>query len=171
MLRWLLKSLLILAVFVPIATALPVASVWLCWTPWGGQILFWIGPWSCCFWALILSVLVGSRFWRGRGAVLVWRAERGGYIRSCFKSTWLMFLALFASYACEFAYILLVPPSPAALRLLPLATYAPAGIAALWGATIRRGDPLCAARPLSDHDIERIIEGRRLADSMMEEPE
>ena len=32
-------------------------------------------------------------------------------------------------------------------------------------------DGLCAARPLSDHDIERIVEGRRLADSMMEEPE
>ncbi len=34
-----------------------------------------------------------------------------------------------------------------------------------------RHDPMCAARPLSDHDIERIIEGRRLADSMNEEPE
>jgi hypothetical protein len=32
-------------------------------------------------------------------------------------------------------------------------------------------DGLCAARPLSDHDIERALEGRRLADSMMEEPE
>ena len=35
----------------------------------------------------------------------------------------------------------------------------------------KRHDPMCAARPLSDHDIERIIEGRRLADSMNEEPE
>jgi hypothetical protein len=33
-----------------------------------------------------------------------------------------------------------------------------------------RHDPMCAARPLSDHDIERIIEGRRLADSMNEGP-
>ena len=32
-------------------------------------------------------------------------------------------------------------------------------------------DGLCAARPLSDHDIERIVEGRRLADSMNEEPQ
>ena len=32
-------------------------------------------------------------------------------------------------------------------------------------------DGLCAARPLSDQDIERALEGRRLADSMMEEPE
>jgi hypothetical protein len=35
----------------------------------------------------------------------------------------------------------------------------------------KRHDPMCAARPLSDHDIERALEGRRLADSMMEEPE
>ena len=35
----------------------------------------------------------------------------------------------------------------------------------------KRHDPMRAARPLSDHDIERIIEGRRLADSMNEEPE
>ena len=35
----------------------------------------------------------------------------------------------------------------------------------------RRVDPMCAARPISEHDIERALEGRRLADSMMEEPE
>jgi len=33
----------------------------------------------------------------------------------------------------------------------------------------KRHDRMCAARPLSDHGIER--EGRRLADSMNEEPE
>jgi len=35
----------------------------------------------------------------------------------------------------------------------------------------KRHDEMCAARPLSDHDIERIIEGVRLADSMKEEGE
>ena len=35
----------------------------------------------------------------------------------------------------------------------------------------KRHDPMCAARPISDHDIERVVEGRRLADSMNEEPE
>jgi len=35
----------------------------------------------------------------------------------------------------------------------------------------KRHDEMCAARPLSDHDVERIVEGRRLADSMNEEPE
>lgn len=34
----------------------------------------------------------------------------------------------------------------------------------------KRHDPMCAARPLSDHDIERIVEGCGLADSMNEEP-
>ena len=37
--------------------------------------------------------------------------------------------------------------------------------------SFKRHDEMCAARPLSDHDIERIGEGRRLADSMMEKPE
>ena len=55
MLKWLLKSLLILAVFVPFATALPVAALWLCRTPDGAEFLFWAGPWSCCFWVLILQ--------------------------------------------------------------------------------------------------------------------
>lgn len=35
----------------------------------------------------------------------------------------------------------------------------------------RRVAPMCAARPISDHDIERAFEGRRLADSMNEDPE
>jgi hypothetical protein len=30
-------------------------------------------------------------------------------------------------------------------------------------------DEMCAARPISEHDIERALEGRRLADSMNEE--
>ena len=34
--------------------------------------------------------------------------------------------------------------------------------------SFKRHDQMCAARPLSDHDIER--EGQRLADSMNEEP-
>jgi hypothetical protein len=81
-------------------------------------------------------------------------------VMSSLKSTALMFLALLASYFFEFAVILLLPRSPTSLRLLVLAAYAPAGIAALWsvsGGTWSRTD--------------RIIEGRRLADSMNEEPE
>ena len=43
---------------------------------------------------------------------------------------------------------------------------------------LHNGTPLCTVhwrmsgedKPISDHDIERIIEGRRLADSMNEEP-
>jgi hypothetical protein len=43
-----------------------------------------------------------------------------------------MFLALLASYAFEFGVILSL--SPASLRLLVVAAYTPAGIAALWSA-------------------------------------
>ena len=62
MLKWLLKSLLIAAVFVPFATALPVASLWRRRTPEGGQFFFWCGPWSACFWSLILIGVCGIAF-------------------------------------------------------------------------------------------------------------
>jgi hypothetical protein len=169
LLRSLLKDLLITVVLLAASAILPFASFWLCRDPVGGQIVFWAGPWTCAVWSLLASVLIGSRFWMGREHVLAWREARGGYVRSCLRSTGMMFLGLLASYGCEFAFIFLVAPSPAALRLLPLATYAPAGIAALWNA-FRRVDPMCAARPISYYDIERIVEGRRLADSMNEEP-
>ena len=72
MLKWLLKSLLILAVFVPFAAALPLASVSLCRTPDGAQFLFWTGPWSCCFWVLIYSQLSAAPWRQGaRGCASV----------------------------------------------------------------------------------------------------
>ena len=160
LLDFLLQRLLILFGLVVASAILPVASFWLVGGPLGGQLFFWLSPWTCAVWAVLVSVLLGSRFWLGREYVLAWREARGGYLRSCLKSTALMFVALLASYACEFAVILLLPRSPTSLRLLPLAAYAPAGFAALWsvsGGTWSRTD--------------RIIEGRRLADSMNEEPE
>lgn len=132
MLKWLLKSLLIAAVFVPIATALPVASLWLCRTQGGAQVVFWAGPWSCAVWTLLASVLIGSRFWRGSGAIKAWRAARGGYVRSVGKSTAWMFFGLLASYAAQFAVVLLLPATPLARTLFPLATYSPAIFAVLW---------------------------------------
>jgi hypothetical protein len=164
MLKWLLKfvlqRLLILLVLVVASAILPLASFWLVRDPLGGQVFFWAAPWTCAFWTLLASVLIGSRFWLGREYVLAWRAARGGYVMSSLKSTALMFLALLASYAFEFAVILLLPRSPTSLRLLPLAAYAPVGIAALWSVS---GGTWCRT--------DRIIEGRRLADSMNEEPE
>jgi hypothetical protein len=160
LLSFLLQRLLILLVLVVASAILPLASFWLVRDPLGGQLFFWLSPWTCAVWAVIVSVLIGSRFWLGREYVLAWRAARGGYVMSSLKSTALMFLVLLASYAFEFAVILLLPRSLTSLRLLVLAAYAPAGIAALWsvsGGTWSRTD--------------RIIEGRRLADSMNEEPE
>jgi len=157
---FLLQRLLILFVLVIASAILPVASFWLVRDPLGGQLFFWAAPWTCAFWALLISVLLGSRFWLGREYVLAWRTARGGYLMSSLKSTALMFLALIASYAFEFAVILLLPRSPTSLRLLPLAAYAPVGIAALWSVSGRTW-----------YRVDRIIEGRRLADSMNEEPE
>ena len=163
MLKWLLKALLqrllILTTLVVASAILPLASFWLVRDPLGGQLFFWAAPWTCAFWAVLVSVLIGSRFWLGREYVLAWRSARGGYVMSSIKSTALMFLSLLASYFFEFAVILLLPRSLTSLRLLPIAAYAPVGIAAVWsvsGGTRSRTD--------------RIVEGRRLADSMNEEP-
>jgi len=164
MLKSLVKSVLkffIIFILLVVASAiLPVASFWLVRDPLGGQLFFWAAPWTCAVWALLVSVLIGSRFWLGREYVLAWRAARGGYVMSNLKSTALMFVALLTSYSFEFAVILLLPRSPTALRLLPLAAYAPAGIAALWSVSGRTWSR-----------TDRIVEGRRLADSMNEEPE
>lgn len=132
MLKWLLKSLLILIALVVTSTTLPFASVWLCRDPVGGQVFFWVAPWTCAVWTVLVSVLVGSRFWLGKEHVLAWRAARGGHVISSLKSTALMFLALLASYAFEFAVIFLLPRSTTALRLLPLAAYAPVPLALAW---------------------------------------
>ena len=160
LLSFLLRRLLILFVLVVASAIFPVASFWLVRDPLGGQPFFWLSPWTCAVWAVLVSVLIGSRFWLGREYVLAWRAARGGYVMSSLKSTALMSVVLLASYACEFAVILLLPRSPTSLRLLPIAAYAPAGIAALWSVS-------GGVRSRTD----RIIEGRRLAHSMNEEPE
>ncbi len=132
MLKWLLKSLLILIALVVASATLPFASIWLCRDPVGSQLFFWLAPWTCAVWTVLVSVLVGSRFWLGREHVLAWRAARGGYLISSLKSTALMFLALLASYAFEFAVIFLLPRSTTSLRLLPLAAYAPVLLALAW---------------------------------------
>jgi len=131
-LKWLLKSLLILIALVVTSAFLPLASFWLVRDPVGRQLFFWLAPWTCAVWTVLVSVLVGSRFWLGREHVLAWRAARGGFLISSLKSTALMFLALLASYVFEFAVILLLPRSPTSLRLLPLAAYAPVLLALAW---------------------------------------
>ena len=127
------RVLILIALFVA-SFVLPVASFWLVRDPFGGQIFFWLAPWTCAVWSILTYNLVGSRFWRGREAVEEWRARRGGYLRSVAKGTAWMFACLFFSYACEFAYILLMPPSPAAMQLLPAASYAPVAFT-FWRAT------------------------------------
>ena len=127
------RVLILIALFVA-SFVLPVASFWLVRDPFGGQIFFWLAPWTCAVWSILAYNLVGSRFWRGREAVQEWRARRGGYLRSVAKGTAWMFACLLFSYACEFAYILLMPPSPAAMQLLPAASYAPVAFT-FWRAT------------------------------------
>jgi hypothetical protein len=134
LLRHLLVNFLIVVALLTASAILPFASLWLVRDPIGGQLFFWLSPWTCAVWTVLLSVMVGSRFWKGRAHVLAWRAARGCYLASSLRTTGLMFLALLVSYALEFAVVLLLPRSPTSLRLLPIAAYAPAGIAALWSA-------------------------------------
>ena len=134
LLRHLLVDFLILVALLTASAILPFASFWLVRDSVGGQLFFWLSPWTCAVWTVLVSVMVGSRFWKGKERVLAWRAARGGYLASSLRTTGLMLLALLASYAFEFAVILLLPRSSTSLRVLVLAAYAPAGIAALWSA-------------------------------------
>ena len=132
MLKWLLKSLLILAVFVPLAAALPVAALWLCRTPDGAQFLFWTGPWSCCFWVLIYSQLSAAPWRQGAEAVHRWREANGGMLDTSIRATGWMFGALICSYVAEFTMLFLFRPSPSARTLLPVFTYSPVAFAWIW---------------------------------------
>ena len=128
LLKSLLRSLLILAVFVPFAALLPLAALTLTRTPEGAQALFWAGPWSAAFWTLILSQFLGSKAWRGAEAVRQWRAANGGFGHTIPRACGWMFGGLFLSYAAELA-VLILTRSPA---LLPLGTYAPVLLAVVW---------------------------------------
>jgi hypothetical protein len=132
MLKWLLKSLLILAVFMPFATALPFAALWLCRTPEGGEFLFWAGPWSCCFWVLLYSQLSSAPWRQGADAVHRWREANGGLLHTSVIACGWTFGSLLASYAAEFLMIFLVRPSPSARTLLPVFTYSPLFFAWCW---------------------------------------
>src|SRR5271170_3917866 len=129
MLKWLLKSLLILAVFVPFTTALPVAALWLCRTPDGAQFLFWAGPWSCCLWVLIYSQLSATPWRQGAAAVREWRGANGGLLHTSFFACGWMFGAIFFSYVAESALVLAGIHSRS---VLPLATFSPLLFAFLW---------------------------------------
>jgi hypothetical protein len=132
MLKWLLKSLLILAVFVPFATALPVAALWLCRTPDGAQFLFWAGPWSCCFWVLLYSQLSAAPWRQGRDAVHRWREANGGLLVTSAKATVWMFGALFLSYIAEFLLVFAAQSAAISRMWLPAATYSPLAFVWLW---------------------------------------
>jgi hypothetical protein len=134
MLKWLLKSLLILIALVVVSFIFPVASFWLVRDPIGAQVVFWASPWVVAFWSVVAYVLVGSRFWRGKLSVEEWKSRHGSYLWRAAKSTVWMFTALAFSYTAELAVILLVPPSSTAMRLFPLATYSPLAFTILWSA-------------------------------------
>jgi hypothetical protein len=132
LLSHLLADFVILVVLLAASAILPFGSFWLCRSESGGQIVFWVGPWTCAVWVLLVSQLVGSRFWLGAAHVRAWRTAHGGYLTTSLKATAWMFFGLIASYACELGIIFLLPPSWLAMRLFPLSTYAPVLLALAW---------------------------------------
>ena len=138
MLKWLLKALLqrllILMTLVVVSFILPVASLWLVRDPIGAQVVFWASPWVVAFWSVVAYVLVGSRFWRGKGSVEEWKLRHGSFLWRHAKTTAWMFASLAFSYAAELVFVFLVPSSATAMRLFPLATYSPLAFTILWSA-------------------------------------
>jgi hypothetical protein len=138
MMKWLLMALLqrvlILIALVVVSFILPVASFRLVRDPIGAQVVFWASPWVVAFWSVVAYVLVGSRFWRGKGSVEEWKLRHGSFLWRHAKTTAWMFASLAFSYAAELAVVLLVPPSATAMRLFPLATYSPLAFTLLWSA-------------------------------------
>jgi hypothetical protein len=136
--KWLLMALLqrvlILIALVVVSFILPVASFRLVRDPIGAQVVFWASPWVVAFWSVVAYVLVGSRFWRGKGSVEEWKLRHGSFLWRHAKTTAWMFASLAFSYAAELAVVLLVPPSANAMRLFPLATYSPLAFTLLWSA-------------------------------------
>jgi len=133
MLKWLLKSLLVLVIFIPVAAALPLAALSLCRTPDGAMAVFWLGPWSCCFWVLIYSQLSAAPWRYGAAAVREWREEHGGLLVTSVKATVWMFGGLFFSYVAEGALLLFAGRGAVFSRMwLPVATYSPLAFCWLW---------------------------------------
>src|SRR5271169_4312896 len=128
MLKWLLKSLLILIIFVPFATFLPLAAVAMMRSPEGAEFWFWVAPWSCCFWVLIYSTLSATPWRQGAEAVRQWRAEHGGLLHTSIIACGWMFGALFFSYVAEGALLF----TTRSFAMLPLATYSPLAFAWCW---------------------------------------
>ncbi len=134
LLRALLQRVLILIALVVVSFILPVASFRLVRDPIGAQVVFWASPWVVAFWSVVAYVLVGSRFWRGKGSVEEWKLRHGSFLWRHAKTTAWMFASLAFSYAAELAVVLLVPQSATAMRLFPLATYSPLAFTLLWSA-------------------------------------
>ena len=132
-LRHLLKDFLILVVLLAATVVLPLAAFPLCRTPWGAQLVWWCGPWTCAVWVLLIVQLGSCRFWRGRDYVLAHREAHGGLLGISIRGTCWMFLGLILSYGVETAVVLTLPPSPSLIHMFPVFTYSPV-LLAVWRA-------------------------------------
>lgn len=131
LLKHLLVDFLILVALLAASAILPILAFPLCGDPVGGQVVFWLGPWTCAVWVLFIVQLGGSRFWRGAAQVRAWRAAHGGLLHTSIRGTGWMFLGLILSYAAEAAVVFCLPDFPR--TMFPVATYSPT-VLAFWRA-------------------------------------
>ena len=62
LLRHLLVDFLILIALLTASAILPFASFWLVRDSVGGQLFFWLSPWTCAVWTVLVSVTVPARW-------------------------------------------------------------------------------------------------------------
>jgi len=131
LIKGLLKSVIVLIAFVPVATCLPLAALSLCRTPDGAMAFFFIGPLSCCFLVLIYSTFSGIPWRLGGEAVRQHREAHGGLLAANLRATAWMFGGLLLSYAAEFLLLFLLRGA-SGRAWLPVATYSPLLLCWLW---------------------------------------
>src|ERR1700674_5399535 len=108
LLKALLQRLLIVITLVLLSFILPRLSFWLVRDRIGAQVVFSASRWGVAAWSVAAYVLVGSRFWRGKGSVEEWKLRHGSFLWRHAKSTAWMFASLAFSYGLEFAYVLAI---------------------------------------------------------------
>ena len=129
MIRSLLKSLLVLAVAVPVMTLLPLAAVAMTRTPDGAVVWFFLGPLSAGFYAMLYATLSAVPWRKGGAAVHRHREEHGGLLIASMWATAWLFGSIVLSYAAEFT---LVFAGVRSRSMLPVATYSPLAFAWCW---------------------------------------
>lgn len=95
---------------------------------WLEQTIFYVAPWSCAVYMVIICHLHSVRFWQKAGRVNEWREA---HPHKLLKSFGFLALGLVGSYAAELVYIFVMQSAPdvtAWFIFFPVASFAPVWI-------------------------------------------